>query len=50
MYSFLLNIIFRVDILLFIIMLGKVILEIFVKVAIDKLMNIILCDVRNPEF
>lgn len=48
LYTFsLLTITLRADFLPFIIMLRKVVLEMFVKRV--KIVNI-LCDIRNPEF
>ena len=47
---FLLTIICRTDFLPFITMLGKVVLEVFVKVKTDIFINIILCDIKDSEF
>lgn len=46
LYTFFLsNIILTVDFLPFIIMFGKIVLEIFIKVTVDILLNIIKYDV-----
>lgn len=47
---FLLTIILRADFLSFSTMLGKVVLEVFVKLKIDIFINIILCDIKDSEF
>lgn len=47
---FCLPVILRADFLSFIIMIRKVVLEVFVKVKIDIFINMMLCDIKNSEF